>query len=379
MGFRNQFLYENFNDCYNKAIRAKNEGDMLSAKENFYQASSYMLQLAEISEGMDKEEKKQKGLRLKKIADSIDVSRYKKPEVHTYSRPASSSQSNIRPSIMSHGQETEVPSDLQQFFSFYDAKDIKETFDSVIGLEQAKASITEYVINPIKYSNAYNYNFIDNKAILLEGPPGTGKTTFAKAVAKEIEQPFALINVAQLVNCYVGETAKNIDKVFNFLREYAEKNNCGITIFMDEFDEIAKKRDGDDKTAMTAVPALLRNMDGVKSSKAFLILANTNFKDQLDTAILSRFRKQIYIPLPDKKARLHLFKSKLNDIEEEYLEKIDFNKIADMSNGLSGRDITFICDDFKYQLARLKAGLDKDLDFHRVMESLVEEKLSTKN
>ncbi len=246
--------------------------------------------------------------------------------------------------------------EMMQFFDFYEPDSLMG-FDSVIGLEEAKQAIKKYVINPVLYPEAYNYRYLDNKAILLEGPPGTGKTTFAKAVASEIHQPFALIRMSSLVNCYIGETAKNIDKAFSYLRDYAERNDCGITVFFDEFDEIGKSRSGDDKVAEAAVPALLRNLDGVKTNKSFLILANTNLKAELDRAIQERFRRQIYIPLPDETMRRQLYISKLTEVEEKYTAMLDFDAAAVQSEGLSGRDITYICDDFKYQLGEVKAGL----------------------
>ena len=266
---------------------------------------------------------------------------------------------------------------MSQYFTFFSAEDLKEGFEGVIGLEEAKEAVTEYVINPIKYPQHYNYSFADNKAVLLVGPPGTGKTTFAKAVAKEINQPFALINVAQLVNCYVGETGKNIDKVFAALRDYSERNNCGLTVFFDELDEIAKKRGGDDKASSSAVPALLRNMDGVKQNKNFLILANTNCMEMLDDGILDRFRKRIHIPLPDKNMRLAFFRGKLSELEAEYVNQLDIEGFAEMSEGLSGRTITYICDDFKYYVGGVKAGIKDGSDLNSIIYAAINQRMNS--
>lgn len=262
--------------------------------------------------------------------------------------------------------------DVARFVTFYKASELTGGFDSLVGLEEAKAAIREYVINPILYPDAYNYHFIDKKAILLEGPPGTGKTTFAKAVAKEIHQPFAVINVANLVDAYIGETGKNIDKVFSYLRSYADKQKSGITVFMDEFDEIAQARDGDDKKSQAAVPALLRNMDGILASSNLLILVNTNCYDTLDKAVQSRFRQRIHIPLPDKNSREKLFRMKLSDVEEQYVEKIDFSTVAEKSEGFSGRDIEYVCDDFKRALSGIKAKLRKEEDINGIMINIID-------
>lgn len=356
MNFSEEYLYENFKRNYDDALTAKAAGNVALAKSKLYQAASYLEKLALTSAGAKKNERLTRAVRIKAIADAIELPVQAQPRGKAERAPQASADDG---------------SGMEQFFTFYSADDLTDGFDSVIGLEQAKAAVTEYVINPIRYPDAYTYNFLENKAVLLEGPPGTGKTTFAKAVAKEINQPFALINVAALVNCYVGETGKNIDKVFAFLRDYAKKNNCGITVFFDELDEIAKRRGGEDKASEASVPALLRNLDGIKKNKNFLILANTNRKDVLDTAIAERFRKQIYIPLPDEATRKKLFEIKLSDVESEYLERLNFEEAVTHSEGLSGRDITFICDDLKYLLSEIKAGLASvDILNERLIEML---------
>ena len=180
--------------------------------------------------------------------------------------------------------------------------------------------------------------------------------------------------MAALVNCYVGETGKNIDKVFAYLRNYVEKTGQGITIFFDELDEIAKKRGGDDKASAASVPALLRNMDGVKGNKGFLILANTNCPELLDEGILDRFRKRIEVPLPDEETRKKLFLFKLSDVEKEHIEKLDLHRIAKESWGLSGRSISNVCDDFKYALAASSAGVRECGDLTEEILSLIVER-----
>ncbi len=360
MNFSEEYLYENFKKCYDEALQAKNANNLVHAKAQFYKAASFMEKLALVSSGEYASERSANAKRIKKIADSITV-----PEKRA---------DGFAPAEEQSGGET----GMEQFFTFYAAEELTEGFESVIGLDGAKKAVTDYIINPIRFPEAYNYNFIDNKAVLLEGPPGTGKTTFAKAVAKEINQPFALINVAALVNCYVGETGKNIDAVFSYLRKYAEEHGCGVTVFFDELDEIAKRRGGDDKASEAAVPALLRNLDGIKRNKSFLILANTNRKDMLDSAVAERFRKLIYIPLPDAAMRRELFENKLSDVEKEFLELIDWDSISELSEGISGRDITFICDDFKYFLAEQKAVQSANFDANGELSALIYERKRSK-
>ncbi|MBQ8358159.1 MAG: ATP-binding protein [Clostridia bacterium] len=374
MSFSKDYLYSRFEDSYNKGLKAKSMGDMAEAKRCLGEAASYMEMLARTSSGEDKAERMNRAARLRAVAQAIKVpERRGAPAAggNTYGAPTYNNTPAYDTGTAGDGGAVEE--DMQAYFSFFGADELEFGFEGVIGLDSAKHAVTEYVINPIRYPEAYHYQFADNKAVLLEGPPGTGKTTFAKAVAKEVSQPFVLVNVAALVNCYVGETGKNIDKVFAWLRRYTEENRCGITVFFDELDEIAKRRDGDDKASASAVPALLRNMDGVKRNKGFLILANTNCPEMLDAGILDRFRKRIHIPLPDEGMRRHFFKSKLSEVEPEFLEKLDLDAFAAASEGLSGRSITYICDDFKYALSAVQAGIRREDDLSAVMIGLIEE------
>lgn len=376
MDFSKDYLYRNFEEYFKAALKAKETGNLAAAKTNFAEAGKYMELLAKLSKGEERAEKEAKAQRLKALAAAIDVNAVKpEPKRNEWqsSPPTTYSYYEGYDSVTGDSNTPELDDEMSAYISFFDAEELEFGFEGVIGLEKAKEAVTEYVINPIKYPDAYDYSFADNKAVLLEGPPGTGKTTFAKAVAKEISQPFVLVNVAALVNCYIGETAKNIDKVFAWLRDFAESRNCGVTVFFDELDEIAKKRGGDDKASASSVPALLRNLDGVKRNKGFLILANTNCPEMLDAGILDRFRKRIHIPLPDEGMREHFFRSKLSEVETEFFKNLDFAAFAKESAGLSGRSITYICDDFKYLLSAVKAGVRKVEDLNVAMMNLIKE------
>lgn len=381
--FSQSYLYNGFNSNYKEGIAALDRGRNVEAKDKLFKAAEFLEKLSIVNPA-SRDEYLLRAKRIKDIAAAIEIAppKAQQPAASAGWQGAYGSQSAYGSQGASYGaqaeQEQDDMSDMAQYFSFYTVDKLGGGFDDIIGLESAKAAINEYIILPHKYPEAYSYSFLDGTSILLEGPPGTGKTTFAKAVAKEINQPFALINVASLVNCYVGETGKNIDKVFQYLRDYADRNDTGITIFMDELDEIAKKRGSDDKSSEAAVPALLRNLDGMKGNKNFLIIANTNRKDMLDAAILERFRKQLYIPLPDADMRKRLFEIKLKEVEPSFLIELDMNRAAEISEGLSGRDITFISDDFKYFLSRIKAGIEQDPNIEAKLEQLITERVQNK-
>lgn len=354
MDFSESYLNERFEAAYRSGVEAKERGDLSAAREHFLRAASLLRELAAAGEEGRRAERENTAARIERIARAMAQSGSAAPAKRRVSAAPASAD--------------ELPAGL----SFYPADELTEGFDGVVGLTEAKEQIKKYAINPRLYPQSYNYSFLSNMGILLVGPPGTGKTTFAKAVSYEVRQPFACINSSALVNCYIGETAKNIDKLFAFLRDYAEKNSCGVTIFFDEFDEIAKRRGSDDKVSEAAVPALLRNLDGMMKNENFLILANSNLpKESFDPGIWERFRQRIYIPLPDASARRKLFELKLRDVEPAFLEKVDFDRAAALTEDMSGRDITFICDDFKYKLSEIKAGLSGEEDVGAVLEKII--------
>ena len=364
-----------YEKAYKDAIRANDSQNFPLAIKKFAESAQYLKRLASM-DPTNRDTYLQRADKMVNIAKALQAKYpqgapqqpYQSYQTAGAQTPGSSFDSS---SSMSSGTPDMSGDEMSSYYTFYSANELTGGFDKVIGLDEAKEAVTEYVINPIRYPEAYNYSFLDSKCILLEGPPGTGKTTFAKAVAKEIKQPFALVNVASLVNCYVGETGKIIDKVFNSIRSFVEENNCGITIFFDEFDEIAQSRGGDDKSSQTAVPALLRNLDGVKQNKNFLIIANTNCVEMLDAGILSRFRKRIFIPLPDKDMRMRFFKDKLAQLEPQYFEQLNVEQLADLSDGMSGRAIAQICDDFLHFVGGVKAGLRSCDNFNDALVNII--------
>lgn len=372
MNFSESYFIENYEKALETALRAKDAGNYALAKEKFAESAKFIGGLAAVGDPSKREERKTRAERLKAIADGIRVA----------ARPAGMSPDRgfSGGTGSGYGGYTETPGGdyegIETFVTLIEPDEIEFGFEGVMGMEEAKKAITEYVINPAKYPDAYSYNFIDNKAILLYGPAGTGKTTFAKAVAKEVNQPFFLVNMAGLVNCYVGETAKNIDKIFAYIRDYTERNKRDVIVFFDEMDEIAKKRGSDDKASESAVPSLLRNLDGVKKNKGFLVIANTNYAELLDDAILSRFRRRVYIPLPDRDTRIKLLKLQLRDLEPEREAEINFEAFGDASDGLSGRDIAYLADDFKRRIAALKAGIIEKLDYDEELERLIKIRLN---
>lgn len=252
-------------------------------------------------------------------------------------------------------------------------------FDDIIGLTDAKDAIYRMLINPLKNPDVYKrYNLEAGGNILLEGPPGTGKTSFARAAACEIDLPFVVVDCNALVDSLIGKTGKNIDTLFKNARKMVKEKDTAVILFCDEFDAIAKSRKSDDKTAAEAVPTLIRQLDGFDTDNSnIVIIAATNVKDTLDKAILSRFAKRIYIPLPSQDDRRAIFESKLKkrNVDASDFSKLDLNALAVESDGLSGRDINDIVTEYANALAERDSSIRPMRDDHNAfMKELIAHK-----
>ena len=325
-------------------MAAKKAGENDKARKFFLLAAETLRDLAQVSEGDLKRARYENVKKLIAAANSLS------PEARV-ARNGSSDDGKIK------ARPIDDPTD--EYDLDIAKPNDKVSFDDIIGLESAKIAIHRMLINPLNNPEAYiKYGLKPGGNILLEGPPGTGKTTFAKAAACEINLPFVIANCSALVDCLIGNTAKNIDKLFGEVRRLVKNRKTSVILFCDEFDEIAKERGSDSKTADEAVPALIRQLDGFDTDNAnIVIIAATNRKDTLDKAVLSRFGKSIFIPLPTRDNRRDIFRSKLKNIDQADYESIDFEKLADGSDGMSGRDINHICSEFRNILAERDAGL----------------------
>ncbi|KAL1139684.1 hypothetical protein AAG570_006662, partial [Ranatra chinensis] len=201
-------------------------------------------------------------------------------------------------------------------------KDLNIKWNNIIGLESAKRLLKESVVYPTKYPMLFQGILEPWKALLLFGPPGTGKTMLAKAVASECSTTFFNISASTIVSKWRGDSEKLVRAVFEMARHYAPS-----TIFFDEIDALASHRDGatEHEATRRMKSELLIQLDGLSHSndKVFL-LATSNLPWELDPAMLRRFEKRILVDVPNIQARKMMF--------QECLPKIIIEKPALTSN-----------------------------------------------
>ena len=223
-------------------------------------------------------------------------------------------------------------------------------FTDVAGEDEAKENLTEiveYLHDPDKYKEI---GASMPKGILLVGPPGTGKTMLAKAVAGEANVPFFSMSGSEFVEMFVGMGASKVRDLF---KQAKEKAPC--IVFIDEIDAIGKKRDGqvggNDEREQT-LNQLLTEMDGFEGNNGDIILAATNRPESLDPALLrpGRFDRRVPVELPDLKGREEILKVHARKIK--VADNVDFNKIARMASGASGAELANIVNEAALRAVR---------------------------
>lgn len=222
-------------------------------------------------------------------------------------------------------------------------------WDDVAGLEGAKEALKEAVILPIKFPHLFQGKRTPWRGILLFGPPGTGKSYLAKAVATEANNStFFSISSSDLVSKWLGESEKLVKNLFSLARE-----NKPSIIFIDEIDSLCGSRSENESEAARRIKTeFLVQMQGVgNDNEGILVLGATNIPWTLDSAIRRRFEKRIYIPLPEEHARSFMFKLHLGSTPNE-LTEADFITLGKKTEGYSGADISIIVRDALMQPVR---------------------------
>ncbi|KAI6179397.1 Aaa ATPase [Aphelenchoides besseyi] len=222
-------------------------------------------------------------------------------------------------------------------------------WDDIAGLEGAKEALKEAVILPIKFPHLFRGQRKPWRGILLFGPPGTGKSYIAKAVATEAQNStFFSVSSSDLVSKWLGESEKLVRELFQMAR-----TNKPSIIFIDEVDSLCSSRsDNESESARRIKTEFLVQMQGVgNDSDGILVLGATNIPWVLDAAIRRRFEKRIYIPLPDVNGRKAMFKLHIGTTPNDLTDS-DLRKLAEKTEGYSGHDISIVVRDALMQPVR---------------------------
>ena len=242
-------------------------------------------------------------------------------------------------------------------------------FDDVAGEDEAKenlAEIVDYLHDPKKYSEA---GATMPKGVLLVGPPGTGKTMLAKAVAGEANVPFFSMSGSEVVEMFVGMGASKVRDLF---RQAKEKAPC--IVFIDEIDAVGKKRDGqfggNDEREQT-LNQLLAEMDGFEGDNGVIILAATNRPESLDPALTrpGRFDRRVPVELPDLAGREAILKVHARKIKTA--DDVDFHTVARMAAGTSGAELANIINEAALHAVRDGRTVVRQSDLEESIEVVI--------
>ena len=242
-------------------------------------------------------------------------------------------------------------------------------FSDVAGEDEAKESLTEiveYLHDPSKYRDI---GASMPKGILLVGPPGTGKTMLAKAVAGEANVPFFSISGSEFVEMFVGMGASKVRDLF---KQAKEKAPC--IVFIDEIDAIGKKRDGqlggNDEREQT-LNQLLTEMDGFEGNTGVIILAATNRPESLGPALTrpGRFDRRVPVELPDLQGREAILRVHAQKVRVD--ADVDFNKIARMASGASGAELANIVNEAALRAVRCGRRSASQADLEESIEVVI--------
>lgn len=317
------------------SILAERDKELTPTKEDKYELDDQLLNVIAKSLSYDSEDRFQSADEfIKAIDGEVKIER----------------QSTKR-KILSQQQSDNTPAS-------YAIKKKGEGFAAVAGMEELKQQMREEVIEPLHNPEEYHrYGVTIPNGMLLYGPPGCGKTFFAKHFAEEVGFNFMCITPATLKSRYVNATQENIAKMFKEAEE-----NAPTVIFIDEMNELVPNRDDGNVHEMSrsAVNEMLAQMDRT-GEKGIFIIGATNYPNMIDPAILraGRLDKKYYIGVPDIEARMALFRLYLN--KRPYDFGLDYHQLADMTQGYVSADIQLIVNDASRNALRQHSKITMEL------------------
>ncbi|RUM46857.1 MAG: AAA family ATPase [Hyperthermus sp.] len=230
-----------------------------------------------------------------------------------------------------------TPREAEQLEEWVVTEKPRVTFSDIADLEHAKQAIREAIIYPVKRPDLFPLGW--PRGILLYGPPGCGKTMLAAAVANEIDGFFFNVDAASVMSKWLGEAERKVKMLFDKARQAASRGKPAI-IFIDEIDALLGVHESEVGGEVRVRNQFLKEMDGLqdKSSRIHVyVIGATNKPWKLDEPFIRRFQKRIYIPPPNRKARLEVFK--LYTRKLSLAGDVDLEKLAELTEGYSASDI----------------------------------------
>ena len=350
MGMSDEFeAFQRKNFIKNKGLAEKafEEGDYDTAKSAYLAASNAAKKIGEMAAG---KQSKEKWLSLSK--NYLYASeKLNKGIIPVKDKPTEYVKDDVQ--IKTRTSENESGSEKEDRFEKYIEENIITTssvvWDDIAGLENTKDTIKESVV--LSLIEGKPDAIKPWKGILLFGPPGTGKTLLAAATAGSLKATFFNVGVSQLLSKYFGESSKIISDLYNVAR-----NKSPSIVFLDEFDSIALSRSGDvSESSRRVLSTLLSELDGLKdkkSSQYILTIAATNTPWDLDAAVLSRFQKRVFVPLPDSDAVSEMIR--INTQKKGLDFEGDLQSVAEKctSKLFAGRDVSTICNEAIWYMVR---------------------------
>lgn len=344
-----QFLFDTYRQHHDEGIAAHRAGDYPRARMHYLLAAKYLCAMAKEGEAQFKEDRLKKVQRLIEIAKELEGAEAQRGKGTKGGRAADGWDSVRRsaggPTVSTAGDEDEEERGERWIVS----DPPKTSFDDVAGLEDVKKVINLRVIYPLRHPEATTrFRKRAGGGVLLYGPPGTGKTMIARAIACELDAAFFSVKCSDIMSKWVGTAEKNIKELFTAARRKERS-----VIFMDETEAIVSRRGGGSTVMDRVIPEFLAQVDGLeKREKMLLLLGATNRPWDMDEAALrpGRFDEMIYVPLPDKPARLKILELNLQDVP--MAADVALDELADRLDGYSGADIKgfiAVVTDFPYQ------------------------------